>query len=436
MYIGKSIYIKYKSNYAGYLYGFLYAIILLYMAYYPSEYVLSIFVLATLLISLKYPSYSLLGILCSLSANEYYDKYTWLNSSLYVVFLVIFFKEYVGKIKTIVVEKYDSYLVIVFIYSFIISIINGFESPIVLLAFMFMIFIVRLMINNNIIFIHEIIAAFCVMFIFSGVIGLITNSFGLSHGVGSINRFISSYGDPNFYTLMGVVSIFGVYYYLKVNKIYKYAIIIIVLMLILITFSKMLIMLFFVNVLYLLYLYRYRLRFNNYFKNILFIVFLLFFVNILMDVLFHQNIINNYIYRFTEESTLGNNYDNINDVSSGRLSIQDIVLRHLFDQNILSLMFGNGYIGTKKYFNDINLGMITAHSVYMQILIDFGLIGAILYIILFVEGFKKSDNYTRIIIMNYYFVFLSLSWQYSIPYFIFYVILGKKFINIDSKICL
>lgn len=382
---------------------------------------IAIFTATTFTLSLKYPIVSIMSFICALAANNYLDNYTFLNAILFFMMLVsLFFASFLGH-KKLVVFKDDLYIILVFTYSLVITLLNGTTNIFVLACSMLTIIMIRVMLNSQILNISEVIIAFCVMFIFSGIVGLKEDAFGLSFGVGSVSRFISSLGDPNFYSLLGIVCILGIINLTNLKLAVKSIVILVLSVFALMTFSKSLIFLLLVNLLY--YLFNSKINKKNKVRILFFTTMTILIAGFIMQLYFDQNLLNNYLFRFSDESS---GIGGIDDFTTGRYSIQRAALDYFANQDILSLMFGSGYIGTDKIFQSLRLSVMTTHSAYSQILLDFGIIGAILYTYMFLYGYIYADKSVRPILVTYIFAFLSLSWQFSVPNLLFYILLSHK----------
>lgn len=98
------------------------------------------------------------------------------------------------------------------------------------------------------------------------------------------------------------------------------------------------------------------------------------------------------------------------------------------------MLFGNGYIGTRNIAHAIGLTVDTTHMVYLQILMDFGIIGSLLYLYVFIRGFVDAGMIQKHMLITYFFAMFSLSWQFTIPYFGFYLLLSNnKALKIDDE---
>lgn len=75
-----------------------------------------------------------------------------------------------------------------------------------------------------------------------------------------------------------------------------------------------------------------------------------------------------------------------NDGGSGRIEIYDLLLPKIFTRGLSSFIFGDGYYGVVKIVGG------TAHNDFLEIFFDFGLIGFIAYINIYVVLLK---NYLR-----------------------------------------
>ena len=173
-----------------------------------------VFIIITFVLSLKKPLFSICSFQCALIANSYLGDFYYLNLALCGIVIVSFIY-YVKSFRFL--DKRDVPLIVAFIYSMILSVTNGFDNILVVAIFMLIVEIARVMCRCNIISLKEIIISMAITSCFSGVVGLMSNAYGLSYGAGSVSRFLSSYGDPNFFCMFSVAAIVGLVYF-KASK--------------------------------------------------------------------------------------------------------------------------------------------------------------------------------------------------------------------------
>ena len=319
-------------------------------------------------------------------------------------------------------------MIMAFIYSMILSVVNGFDNILVVTIFMLIVVIARLMCRCDIISLKEIIVSMAITSCFSGVVGLMSDAYGLSYGAGSVSRFLSSYGDPNFFCMFSVAAIVGLVYF-KASKLKVVAIFVLAIFCVL-TFSKSMLVLVALNII--IFLGKSTIDVKNKIKWIVLTVVGIIALNWVVENLYDQNILVNYMFRFTQEST---GTSGISSLTTGRSEVQKVFLNYYFNsQSIVKMLFGNGYIGTRNIAHAIGLTVDTTHMVYLQILMDFGIIGSLLYLYVFIRGFVEAGMIQKHMLITYFFAMFSLSWQFTIPYFGFYLLLSNnKALKIDDE---
>ena len=376
-----------------------------------------LFIIITFVCSLKKPVFSICSFQCALVANSYLGDFYYLNLALCGIVIVSFI--YYAKGFRFL-DKRDVPLIMAFIYSMILSVVNGFDNILVVTVFMLIVVIARLMCRCDIISLKEIIVSMAITSCFSGVVGLMSDAYGLSYGAGSVSRFLSSYGDPNFFCMFSVAAIVGLVYF-KASKLKVVAIFVLAIFCVL-TFSKSMLVLAALNII----------DVKNKIKWIVLTVVGIIALNWVVENLYDQNILVNYMFRFTQEST---GTSGISSLTTGRSEVQKAFLNYYFNsQSIVKMLFGNGYIGTRNIAHAIGLTVDTTHMVYLQILMDFGIIGSLLYLYVFIRGFVDAGMIQKHMLITYFFAMFSLSWQFTIPYFGFYLLLSNnKALKIDDE---
>ncbi len=384
-----------------------------------------LFIIITFVCSLKKPVFSICSFQCALVANSYLGDFYYLNLALCGIVIVSFI--YYAKGFRFL-DKRDVPLIMAFIYSMILSVVNGFDNILVVTVFMLIVVIARLMCRCDIISLKEIIVSMAITSCFSGVVGLMSDAYGLSYGAGSVSRFLSSYGDPNFFCMFSVAAIVGLVYF-KASKLKVVAIFVLAIFCVL-TFSKSMLVLAALNII--IFLGKSTIDVKNKIKWIVLTVVGIIALNWVVENLYDQNILVNYMFRFTQEST---GTSGISSLTTGRSEVQKAFLNYYFNsQSIVKMLFGNGYIGTRNIAHAIGLTVDTTHMVYLQILMDFGIIGSLLYLYVFIRGFVDAGMIQKHMLITYFFAMFSLSWQFTIPYFGFYLLLSNnKALKIDDE---
>ena len=397
------------------IYWILYLVSLFSMVFKLNIATVLLFVITTIILSIKKPVFAMSSIQCALIANTFLEKYYFLNAILCLCIIAICFLK-IKRFRYVKKEEFPVFAVM--LYSIIISYLNGYGSILILGMILTMIILCRVLILNDCISMKEVVFSLATVSIFSGVVGLMNESYGLSYGAGSVSRFLSSYGDPNFFCMFSVATIVGLMYLAKNNK-YVYVLILIISIFCTLTFSKSLLLLVGLNIL--VFLWKSSIEVSKKIK-LCFIIFIgLVLLNWVLTNLYDQNIILNYIYRFTKEAS-GRNV--IDSLTTGRNNIQMNFLQYFFNkQPIMKMLFGNGYIGTSSIAPMIGLSVETTHMVYLQILMDFGIVGTMLYAYIFIKGFLCAGMVQRQMLLTFFVAMFFLSWQFSVPYFSFYLLL-------------
>lgn len=194
-------------------------------------------------------------------------------------------------------DKRDVPLIMAFIYSMILSVVNGFDNILVVTVFMLIVVIARLMCRCDIISLKEIIVSMAITSCFSGVVGLMSDAYGLSYGAGSVSRFLSSYGDPNFFCMFSVAAIVGLVYF-KASKLKVVAIFVLAIFCVL-TFSKSMLVLAALNII--IFLGKSTIDVKNKIKWIVLTVVGIIALNWVVENLYESKYFGNYMFRFTQE---------------------------------------------------------------------------------------------------------------------------------------
>lgn len=376
-----------------------------------------IFLSIVLLLSLKKPVFSICAVMCCLLSKSYYGEYKVVLPFLLFVTFFILLKNFK---RLSFLKPFDLIFVATFVYCLIISILNNYSDIIQLIAMIAFVIIVRLLIFAKIVNLQSVIVSVTIAVIMSGIIGLRQNAFGLSFGEGSVNRFNTAYGDPNFYCLVGTGCIIGMLGFKKC--VFKYVSILLILTFCCLTFSKSFFVLVFVNIVYLFFSSKIKISAK---LRLFFVVGLAFaFICWILNTFFSINIIQSFAYRFLREE--GGNLD-INSLTTGRTNIQIAFFEYfLHSQSLVNVLLGSGYIGTEKIAPLIGLTVETTHMYYLQILMDFGVVGFSALMLLFVKGFIGANKTQRQILFTYFIGIFFLSWPLSAPYFLFYFVLNNK----------
>lgn len=78
------------------------------------------------------------------------------------------------------------------------------------------------------------------------------------------------------------------------------------------------------------------------------------------------------------------------DVSNGREDIWNIILRNVGTQDLLSLIFGNGYEASHKLTYNFLGNALGSHNDFIDILYNFGLLGSYIFIFLIISWLKNA----------------------------------------------
>lgn len=397
-----------------YLEWIVYGMSLVALAFQLNIVTVMIFIICTFIFSFNKPIFAITSFQCALIANTYLENYYYLNFALCGIFVIIFLLR-ISSFRYI--DKVELPLLFAFTYSLILSIINEFANIEVIVVFMLIVVLTRLFVQQNYISLEEIVTSMAITSCFSGVVGLLENTYGLSYGAGSVNRFLSSYGDPNFFCMLSIAAIVGIMYCPK-SKIKIIAIFVISVFCTL-TFSKSMLILAGMNII--IFLFKSTVDLNKKIHWIVIGIVGLFILNWIISNLYSQNIILNYLFRFTQESV---GESGISSLTTGRSGVQKAFLEYFFNsQPITKILFGNGYIGTRNIAPLIGINVDTTHMVYLQILMDFGIVGFGIYLYVFIKGFLTAGTVQRHMLVTFFVAMFSLSWQFTIPYFGFYLLL-------------
>lgn len=392
----------------------IYCIVLGMLALKVSIVTIAAFIVVTFWLSLRKPVFSIASFQCALIANSYLGKFYYLNVILCIIVAISFVYNW-GKVRYL--NYQDIPLMIAFLYSLILSIINGFDNILVIVIFMLIVILARLMSQQNIITLNEIVISMVITSCFSGIVGLMEKTYGLSYGAGSVSRFLSSYGDPNFFCMFSVAAVVGLIY-LKKSK-FKVIGIFTVAVFCTLTFSKSMLILAAINII--IFLSKSTIDIKGKFKWITVTLAGFIVLNWIIQSLYDQNIIVNYLFRFTQESTGSSGFSSL---TTGRSEVQKSFLKYFFNsQSAIKILFGNGYIGTRSIAHEIGLTVDTTHMVYLQILMDFGIVGSLIYLYVFIRGYIMAGAIQRHMLITFFIAMFSLSWQFSVPYFGFYLLL-------------
>lgn len=388
----------------------------------PSEAMVLFFIIGVAVLSIKHPIFIITAIQFSLLANNYFGQYWYLNYLLTIVLLISFA---FNATKMFSIKKDDLFVFIFFAYCFIIMTIFGHDSFFILLAIIIIVLIGRFFISTKKTNLSEIIIGTSIALVFCGIIGLKENSFGLSNGAGSVSRFLTSYGDPNFYCLVAVACMSGL---VSFKSKFKYLLLLPLFIFCALTFSKSFILLAVIN-LFLLFLQS-KYSFGKKITIVLASAVAVSFIAIIIKYLFKIDFVSNYISRFLYE---GSDEISLNSLTTGRTEIQIKFANYFFTgQDIFGMMFGQGYMSTRIISEIISVDVTSTHMFYLQILMDFGVLGFVSFIYLFSKSFINASKAKKRILITYLIGMLFLSWPLSVPYFLLYFILGKNDFSVDS----
>ena len=57
---------------------------------------------------------------------------------------------------------------------------------------------------------------------------------------------------------------------------------------------------------------------------------------------------------------------------------------------------------------------------------DFGIFGTLLFTYIFIKGFLAAGGVQKQLLITFFVAMVSLSWQFSVPYFAFYLLLSNN----------
>lgn len=253
-------------------------------------------------------------------------------------------------------------------------------------------------------------------FITAGLVALAKGNFALSAGYGSVVRFLGSFGDPNFFALFGLV---GIAYFLEndfslSSRIIRYLLLSLTLVLVVITYSK-------TGFVILLTIFAARLlrkRKHTLLALVAFSILSLLLFCFLLLIYFDTieiAFLSNYFDRFFTEYSGLNVFDSL---STGRWNIQSTLFSEFLNTQIVNQLFGAGYDSSRKLMYDYSDRLISAHSVYLQMLVDFGWLGLTFYCFLLISLLLKH-RYSGLVFAIASF---SLSWPFTLPFLALFVL--------------
>jgi O-antigen ligase len=106
---------------------------------------------------------------------------------------------------------------------------------------------------------------------------------------------------------------------------------------------------------------------------------------------------------------------------SGRTGIWSNTLGQVSNQSVLKILFGGGYKSHLLLTNGISI-----HNNYLEILVDFGVVGFVTYIFTLISGFRYGDSQQKLIIVCFSIISLTLT---PYMYLIYCLILGYSLVN-------
>ncbi len=133
-----------------------------------------------------------------------------------------------------------------------------------------------------------------------------------------------------------------------------------------------------------------------------------------------------------------------NDKGSGRLFIWQKVISDIGDSDMLSFLFGHGY---RSVAIDYGPNLVPAHNDFLEVFYDFGLIGLIMYIFIWILLIKKAlylyrtkNEYTPTFcfMLSLYFIFSMISivlYYFWITYILLMIglVTGREKLNICKQ---
>ena len=326
----------------------------------------------------------------------------------------------------------DVVLSLIFFYFTIITLIfDSYDSVLYMSLYFALIIVIRVELLNSVskrMKESSFVLAINLAFITAGLVALTKRNFALSAGYGSIFRFIGSFGDPNFFALFGLI---GIAYFLEndssLSRFSMYLLASITLVFVLITYSK-------TGLIILLAIFTVRVLRNKKRKLSILIAFsilslLLFGFLVLMYIgAIKITIISNYLDRFLTEYS---GYNLIDSLSTGRWDIQSKLFSAFLDTPILNRLFGSGYDSSRKLIYEYSGRLISSHSVYLQMLVDFGWFGLLFYSFILVSLLLKY-RYAGLVFLIASF---SLSWPFTLPFFALFVLSPVELTRRRFSIC-
>lgn len=224
-------------------------------------------------------------------------------------------------------------------------------------------------------------------------------------------RFAGLSYDPNFYTILSVVSLVLLVFYISFilkNNLFKLLLIFATLFMGLITFSKSVLICYSLVIIFSISLSRIKLN-----KSLLLTVFL----GLGILVFFRDQIyfiINIILSRFKD-------YDDLNSISTGRVTLWKEYCYEIFN-SFTGSIFGYGLHG--------KLLSRASHNTYLEIIYKFGLIGFIVNIMYFFSCMFYIPKSKKYYLKDWVFVILIIALLFNLSAYSFYSLWACLFIMI------
>ena len=159
--------------------------------------------------------------------------------------------------------------------------------------------------------------------------------------------------------------------------------------------------------------------------------FYIIFIVLLCGIVLYSGIYNNILIKEAYQGRF--KVEDINSFTTGRYNIQIASLEGWFKSNIGELILGSGLLSQRMIVEKEIGRKNVAHSIYVQTLVEQGLLGFSIFFLLFYMFFKKGLKRGILVsFIVYALCGLALSGLFYWDQFLFYLICDKYDINIKN----
>lgn len=333
-----------------------------------------------------------------------------------------------NKIKNIKIDKTTITIIIFFFYSTIISWINGYLNN-QILAFFILTVTLRILINNDFESLNKILKYYVIAVIISNILGLI----GIENSLYSIpsyvitsstsGRFLGGSLDANEWSKFLLIAItICLFSEIPKNLVSRYIIIIFLSIGLLLTYSKMGILIFFLIIL-LFFIKKLLIQQKKIISFFLIITIFLLLLMFVWPKTLHYQRLKNRFYEYSSTNLL-------DTITTGRYFVYRASINSFLNTSPETQFFGKGYNSSRYMIQDTINIHISTHNVYLQILLDFGILGILLFFLILFKFISHIRNVSALLSLNgmliitYLTVFLSLAWVFNWSNILFFSIIG------------